>query len=77
MGNIRCKVAMLMAEKGYREGRRVTMREVGEAIGVSLQTVSNMAHKPDYTIKSKHLARLCEYFECDVGKILEYVPDKK
>jgi DNA-binding Xre family transcriptional regulator len=72
---IRFRIQELLAEKHFREGRRVTMKEVCEATGISRVTLSKMVNTLGYGTLTDHLDRLCRYFECSLSELAEYVPD--
>lgn len=72
---IRFRIQELLAEKHFREGRRVTMQEVCRATGISRVTLSKMVNIRGYGTLTDHLDRLCRYFQCSLSELAEYVPD--
>ena len=72
---IRLRLAERLADKSFREKRRVEWREVAEATGIHRVTLSRMLNTPGYNASTNNLDALCRYFECSVGEIAEYVPD--
>ena len=53
---------------------RKTAEEVKLATGISSVTLSNIRTGKNLNISINTLDKLCEYFECTVSDILEYVP---
>ncbi|MBK6631552.1 MAG: helix-turn-helix transcriptional regulator [Betaproteobacteria bacterium] len=74
---IRYRIQELLAEKQFRDGRRVTLIELSEATGISRVTLSKMVNQRGYSTLTDHLDRLCRYFNCRIEDLAEYVPDKE
>ena len=74
---IRFRIQELLAEKQFREDRRVTLTELSEATGISRVTLSKMVNQRGYGTLTDHLDRLCRFFDCQLGDLAEYVPDDK
>ena len=70
MPKLRSRMRVLMAEKGLREKRRITLIIVAEETDLSKPTVMKMARDEVAQIKGETVATLCEYFECNVGDLL-------
>lgn len=66
-----------ISEKEFSEKRKITLDELSEKTGISKNTLSRMQSKFDYNATTDNLNKLCAYFECEVGKIIEYVPEDK
>ncbi len=73
---IRFRLQELIAEKQFREGRRVTLIEVSEATGINRVTLSKMVNQRGYSTVTENLDRLCKYFECKIEQLAEYVADQ-
>lgn len=73
---IRYRIQELLAEKQFREGRRVTLTELSQATGISRVTLSKMINQRGYGTLTDHLDRLCRYFNCRLEELAEYVPDE-
>lgn len=73
---IRYRIPELISEKHFREGRRVTIKEVAQATGISRVTLSKMINELGYGTLTDHLDRLCRYFGCPLSALAEYVPDQ-
>jgi putative transcriptional regulator len=73
MGLLRFKIKELLSKKSFDENRRITLGEVAEKTGVSRVTISKMANQKGYNTVTDNIDRLCEYFDCDVADLLEYI----
>jgi putative transcriptional regulator len=72
---IRFRLKELLADKGFRERRVVTLLEVAAATGINRMTLSKIANHPGTNTGTDNLDRLCGYFGCSLGQLAEYVPD--
>lgn len=54
---------------------RKTAEEVRIATGISAATLSNIRNNKNINISITTLDKLCRYFDCKVGDILEYIKD--
>jgi putative transcriptional regulator len=73
---IRYRIQELLADKQFKEGRRVTLLELAKATGISRVTLSKMVNQRGYGTLTDHLDKLCSYFECRIEQLAEYVPDQ-
>lgn len=74
---IRYRIQELLAEKQFKEGRRVTLLELAEATGISRVTLSKMVNQRGYGTLTDHLDKLCSYFGCRIEQLAEHIPDEK
>lgn len=72
---IRFRLKELMADKAFKENRRVTLEDISVATGVHRATLSRIANKNGYSTSTDVLDALCEYFDCEVGDIAERVKE--
>lgn len=72
---IRYRIQELLADKHFREGRRITIKELAEATGISRVTLSKMVNQIGYGTLTDHLDKLCRFFGCTISELAEYVPD--
>ncbi len=72
---IRFRIKELMAEKEFKEGRRITIAEVAEACGINRMTLSKIAGQRGYSTVTDNLDRLCGYFQCEISDLVVYIPD--
>lgn len=73
---IRFRIQELLADKQFREGRRVTLSELAEATGISRVTLSKMVNQRGYGTLTDHLDRLCRFFQCRLEELAEYIPEE-
>lgn len=73
---IRYHIQQLLAEKQFREGRKVTLLELADATGISRVTLSKLVNQRGYGTLTDHLDRLCAYFGCRLDELAEYIPDE-
>ena len=73
---IRFRIQELLAEKQFREGRRLSITELSTATGINRVTLSKMINQRGYSTVTDNLDKLCQYFDCSLDKLAEYVPDE-
>jgi DNA-binding Xre family transcriptional regulator len=73
---IRFRIMELLADKQFKEGRRITLIELAKATGINRMTLSRMINAKGYSTVTDNLDRLCEYFGCLVGDIAEHIPNE-
>jgi len=56
--------------------RKVKIADVARAIGVNRNTITLLYYERAKRIDFEVLDKLCEYFHCSVGEILEYRKDE-
>ena len=74
---IRYRIQELLADKQFKEGRRVTLIELAEATGISRVTLSKMVNQRGYGTLTDHLDRLCSFFGCRIEQLAEHIPDEQ
>jgi putative transcriptional regulator len=74
---IRFRLQELLAEKQFKDGRRVTLTELAGATGISRITLSKMVNVRGYGTLTDHLDRLCRFFQCDLSALAQYLPDEE
>ncbi|MFQ5518573.1 MAG: helix-turn-helix domain-containing protein [Mariprofundus sp.] len=72
---IRFRLKELISDKGFNEGRRVTLDEIASATGIHRTTLSKIANQRGYNTTTDNLDKLCTYFNCSVDKLMEHIPD--
>lgn len=72
---IRFKLKERIADAEFRQRRIVQLKEIAEATGIHRVTLSKIANNKRYNVGIDTIDKLCAYFRCGVGDILEYVPD--
>lgn len=73
---IRFRLAEVMAEYAFRQGRRVEWKDVAEATGVHRSTLSKLLNVRGYNASIDSIDRLCTYFQCRVEDLMVHVPDE-
>lgn len=73
---IRYKLQEILAKKTFAEGRRIEWIEVASQTGIHRVTLSKMTNHRGYNSTTSNLDRLCRYFNCAIGDLIEYVPDE-
>ena len=71
---IRFRIQELMADKGFREKRVVTLVEIAQATGIHKVTLSRLANNKIPT-GTETLNKLCNFFGCRIGELVEHIPD--
>lgn len=74
---IRLRLTELLADRSFRDGRRVEWREVAEATGIHRTTLSKMANQRGYNATCANLDLLCVYFRCPLSDLAVHVPDSE
>jgi DNA-binding Xre family transcriptional regulator len=72
---IRFRLKELIADREFREGRRLTLEEVASVTGIHRTTLSKITNKRGYNTTTENLDRLCKFSGCRVEQLLEHVPD--
>lgn len=73
---IRFKLKELIAEKEFRESRVITLAEISEKTGIHRSTLSKIANERGYNTGTENVDRLCRHFDCDVGDVIQFIPEK-
>lgn len=72
---IRFRIQELLAEKQFKEGRRVTLVELSQVTGINRVTLSKMVNQRGYSTVTDNLDKLCRFFGCRLDQLAEYVCD--
>jgi len=72
---IRFRIKELVADREFKEGKRLTFEEIAHATGIHRTTLSKVAGQRGYNTTTDNIDKLCKYFGCKVGDIMEYIPD--
>jgi putative transcriptional regulator len=70
---LRFKVSERIADKEFKERRRITVIEISEATGINRMTLSKLMNKHGANVQTDSLDRLCTYFECRIEDLVEHV----
>ena len=74
---IRFRIQELLAEKQFKDGRRVTVNELSTATGINRVTLSKMINARSYSTVTDNVDKLCKFFGCQVQDLMEYVEEDK
>lgn len=72
---LRYKLKELIADKEFRERRRITVQELAQVTGITRNTLSKMLNQHGASVRSENLDRLCAHFECSIEKLVEFIPE--
>jgi putative transcriptional regulator len=67
---VRSNIKVLVAQKSQREKRRITLRTVIQETGINKHTIYAIANDTLREYPVDVMARLCEYFNCDLSDLL-------
>ncbi len=70
---IRFRLAELIADLQFKQGRRITLIEISEATGINRMTLSRMTNQRGYVTTTETVEKLCRFFGCTVGEVAVYV----
>lgn len=73
--SIKFKLKEQIANKEFRERRVVSLKEIAESTGVHRVTLSKLANNKKYNVGIDTLEKLCKYFDCGLGDVVEYIPE--
>jgi len=71
---LRFKLKERIADKEFRESRRISLIEVANETGIGRITLSRMLNRGTH-VRSDTLDRLCTYFGCRIEDLVEHLPD--
>lgn len=72
---LRFKLQELMAEKQFKEGKRVTLTELSKITCINRVTLSKMVNHRGYSTVTDNLDKLCAFFGCRIEQLVEHIPD--
>lgn len=59
-----------------RAEEKLTQKELSSILDIRLQTISDMENGKSRSLSVDTIEKLCDYFNCDIGDLWEYIPDK-
>ena len=66
----------LLADKEFKEKRRIPLMQIQGETGISRATLSKIANsKGDYKTSSDNIEKLCIYFDCTLDQLMTIIPD--
>jgi putative transcriptional regulator len=79
MPTITIRLRQLMHKKTERDQRfdnPITQQEIADAVGVTRATISDWAAGKVDRLDKDVLAKLCQYFNCEIGDLLHLEKDE-
>ena len=73
---IRLRLAELIADLSFAQGRRVGLQDVADGTGIHRTTLSKMLNVRGYNASLSNIDSLCRFFNCQVGDLAVYLPDE-
>ncbi|MDK9718551.1 MAG: helix-turn-helix domain-containing protein [Trichlorobacter sp.] len=73
---IRFYLQEMIAERKFKTGKKVTLEMIARETGVSKVTPSRISSQRGYNTTTDNIDKLCAYFECSAGQVMEHVADK-
>ena len=70
---IRYRLRELMADYQFRTGSRLTFDELAKETGIHRTTLSKIANTRSYNTTTDNIDKLCQFFKCQVGDLMQYV----
>ena len=67
---MRSNLLVLMAQKSQAERRRISLRTLERDTSISYYTLNAIANGTIKEYPADVIAKLCEYFKCDLGDLL-------
>lgn len=57
--------------------RRISQAELSRQTGIRPSTISDIYNEFTERLNIEHLDRICEYLDCSLADLIEYVPNKE
>lgn len=73
---IRFRLKELIADKEFREEKRISIETISQETGIHRSTISRIASQKGYNTTTDNIDKLCDYFDCSVEKIMEHISSK-
>ncbi len=70
---IRYRLRELMADYQFKTGNRLTFDELAKETDIHRTTLSKIANTRSYNTTTDNIDKLCRFFKCQVGELMEYV----
>lgn len=67
---IRCNLSVMMGKK------KMNIADVHRATGLNRTTVTHLYYETAQRVELNAVDKLCKLFECQVGDLFEWIPDK-
>lgn len=70
---LRFKLKERIADREFRERRRIPLQEVAEATGLNRMTLSKLINQYGANVQTDVLDKLCSYLACRIEDLVEHV----
>lgn len=72
---IRYKLKERIADKEFKDGERLMVKDIAEATGINRMTLSKILNQKGYNTTTDKLDKLAKYFDCDICDLVERVEE--
>lgn len=66
---VKCHLSKLLGEK------KLKISDAVRDTGINRGTLTRLYHEQATRVELEVIGKLCAYFDCEVGELLEYVPE--
>ena len=70
---LRFKLKERIADREFKERRRIPLQEVAEATGLNRMTLSKLANQYGANVQTDVLDKLCSYLGCRIEDLVEHI----
>ncbi len=70
---IRYKILELLEQKSLKEGKKISLSQLGREIGLQSSAMSKLTKNRGYYSSLQTIEALCKYFNCKVEDVIEVV----
>lgn len=71
---IRFRLKELIAKWEYKNGEKLTLEKLADKVTIHRVTLSKIANIRGYSTTTDNVDKICEFFGCKVGALMEHVP---
>ena len=57
--------------------KRISQAELARQTGIRPSTISEIYNEIAERLNINHIDKICEYLECDITDLIEYIPNKQ
>jgi putative transcriptional regulator len=73
---IRIKFKQLLEDKKFDDDKKYSLSYIAETTGISRATIGRISKDPKHITTTDVIDKLCEFFNCQPGELLSYIPNK-
>ncbi len=67
---VKIHLSRLMGEK------RITQSDLARKTGIRPNTINEIYHEINSSIKIEHIDKICKSLDCSVSELMEYIPNQ-